>query len=148
MLDDIDRRLINDWQGGFPLTERPFREVGQALGIGEEDCIARIKRLREQGELTRFGPLFNADALGGAFCLCAMAVQLERFDEVAALVNAHIEVAHNYQRDHRLNMWFVLASDQPTRIAETCAEIEAETGLTVFAFPKLREFFVEFRVTL
>jgi hypothetical protein len=75
-----------------------------------------------------------------------MAVPPERFDETVALVNAHREVAHNYQRAHALNMWFVLATEKPERIAELCTEIEAQTGLRVFAFPKTREFFVEFRV--
>ena len=97
--------------------------------------------------ISRFGPMFNADALGGAFCLCAMAVPEERWENVVEAVNVRIEVAHNYQREHRLNMWFVLASDRAERISEVCAEIEQATRLRVFAFPKLREFFVEFRVS-
>jgi DNA-binding Lrp family transcriptional regulator len=146
MLDDIDRAIINQFQGGFPLAHSPFAEAGAKFGLDEAQVIERIKAMRDGGAITRFGPLFNADAMGGAFCLCAMAVPSERFDEIVALVNAHREVAHNYQREHALNMWFVLATEKPERIAELCAEIEAETGLRVFAFPKTREFFVEFRV--
>ena len=96
--------------------------------------------------LTRFGPFFDVAAMGGAFCLCAIAVPEDRFDEVCAQVNAHPEVAHNYKRTHRLNMWFVLATETTAGIANTADAIESETGLTVFRFPKLLEFFVGFRV--
>jgi DNA-binding Lrp family transcriptional regulator len=147
MFDDIDRKIINRWQGGFPLVARPFAAVATDAGISEDEAIARIRRLREDGLLTRFGPLFNADALGGAFCLCAMAVPADKWEATVEAVNARVEVAHNYQRDHRLNMWFVLATERPGAIAEVCAEIERSTGLRVFAFPKLREFFVDFRVS-
>ena len=85
--------------------------------------------------------------MGGAFCLCAMAVPAERFDDVVTLVNAHAEVAHNYERTHRLNMWFVLATDRPEGIERVAQKIEAETGLSVLRFPKLKEFFIGFRVT-
>ena len=84
--------------------------------------------------------------MGGAFCLCAMAVPEDRFEEVMTLVNARPEVAHNYERLHRLNMWFVLACEKPDQIAEAAAQIEGETGLKVLRFPKTKEFFIGFRV--
>ena len=96
--------------------------------------------------MTRFGPFFDAEALGGAFCLCAMAVPEDRFEDVLTKVNAHPEVAHNYERDHRLNMWFVLATENRADIMKTAKEIEHDTGLEVLLFPKKREFFVGFRV--
>ena len=83
---------------------------------------------------------------GGAFVLAAMKVPEAEFDRVAAQVNAFPEVAHNYRRDHALNMWFVLATATPEGIAETTAAIEADTGLAVFAFPKEREYFVEMKL--
>ncbi|MCB2125606.1 MAG: Lrp/AsnC family transcriptional regulator [Rhodobacteraceae bacterium] len=146
-LDATDRAILNALQEGFPLSHRPFAEAGAALGIDEDELIARIRRLREEGAITRFGPFFDAEAMGGAFCLCAMAVPTERFDAVVTLVNAHPEVAHNYERAHRLNMWFVLATDRPDGIERAARAIEAETGLKVLRFPKLKEFFIGFRVT-
>jgi DNA-binding Lrp family transcriptional regulator len=145
-LDATDRAILNALQEGFPLSHRPFEEAGRALGIGEDDLIARIRNLREEGAITRFGPFFDVEAMGGAFCLCAMAVPQDRFDAVVTLVNAHPEVAHNYERAHRLNMWFVLATDRPEAIERIARAIEAETGLKVLRFPKLREFFIGFRV--
>ncbi|MFZ0457784.1 MAG: Lrp/AsnC family transcriptional regulator [Rhodoplanes sp.] len=145
-LDVVDRAVINGLQGGFPLDPRPFRTAGEALGLSEHELIARLRRLLEQGKLSRFGPLWNAQALGGDVCLCAMAVPPERFDAVVGQVNAHPEVAHNYERMHALNMWFVLTAERPERIEEVAAAIEAETGIAVHRMPKLNEFFVGFRV--
>lgn len=146
MLDATDRRIVNELQGGFPVCERPFAVVAERLGLEEGDLLGRIARLKETGVLTRFGPMYNAEAMGGAFCLCAMAVPAERLDTVVAQVNAHPEVAHNYERGHALNVWFVLAAEDPARIGAVIGTIEAETGLTVCALPKEREFFVGLKV--
>ncbi|MFZ5608860.1 MAG: Lrp/AsnC family transcriptional regulator [Pseudomonadota bacterium] len=145
-IDAIDRRIVNALQADFPLVARPYAQMAARLGLEEEDLIARLRRLLENGALTRFGPFFDAGALGGAFCLCAMAVPAARFEEVAARVNARPQVAHNYARAHRLNMWFVLATETPAEIFETAWAIEEETDLKVHLFPKEREFFVGFQV--
>jgi DNA-binding Lrp family transcriptional regulator len=145
-LDATDRAILNALQDGFPLSPRPFAEAGAALGVTEEDLIARIARMQANGAITRFGPFFDVEAMGGAFCLCAMAVPAERFEEVAQLVNAHPEVAHNYERSHSLNMWFVLACETLDGIEQVARAIEVETGLAVLRFPKLEEFFIGFRV--
>ncbi len=146
MLDATDRRIINALQGGLPVCERPFAAAGERLGLEENDLLARIAALRREGLLTRFGPMYNAEAMGGAFCLCAIAVPAERLEAVVAQINAHAEVAHNYERDHELNVWFVLGSDDPARIGVVITAIEDETGLTVLALPKEEEFFVELKV--
>lgn len=145
-LDDTDRRIVNALQEGFPLSSRPYAEAAERLGLGEEELIARLKRLLEARVLTRFGPFLDAEAMGGAFCLCAMAVPAERFESVMTQINARPEVAHNYERAHRLNMWFVLATETPEGIGRVARAIEEETGLPVFRFPKEREFFIGFRV--
>jgi DNA-binding Lrp family transcriptional regulator len=144
-MDDLDRRIINNLQGGFPVSERPFLEAARALGIGERDLIDRLEQLLEAGVLSRFGPMYHAERLGGGLTLAALAAPPERFDEVTALVNAHPEVAHNYERDHALNMWFVIATERPEDIGRVLAEISAQTGLVVHDMPKLEEFFVGLR---
>ena len=145
--DATDRLIINGLQEGFPLCSRPFAEMASRLDLAEEDLIARLDRLRKSGAITRFGPFFDAAAMGGAFCLCAMAVPEAQFDAIAEKVNAYPEVAHNYQRAHELNMWFVLATESPEDIETAAGAIEAETGLAVLRFPKQEEFYIGFRVT-
>jgi hypothetical protein len=90
--------------------------------------------------------LFQIEAAGGQFVLAALTAPENRFDEVNALVNAQTEVAHNYRREHALNMWFVVGAESPAQAQAVCDRIEALTGLTVWAFPKEREFFVELRL--
>ena len=145
-LDDDDRRLINHLHGGFPLCAQPYAEVGQQLGLSEQDVMARLDRLLHDGWLTRFGPLFQIEAAGGQFILAALTAPEERFDEGNAIVNAQTEVAHNYRREHRLNMWFVLATSTPEGIGATVKAIEAATGLPVYPFPKEKEYFVEMKL--
>ena len=145
-VDPTGRAIINGLQGGFPLTHRPFRDASARLGLSEGELIEGVGDLLEAGQLSRFGPLWNAELLGGGVCLAAIAVPPERFDQVTEQVNAHPEVAHNYERSHALNMWFVVAAEKPGRIDEVIGEIERETGLAVYAMPKTREFFVGFRV--
>lgn len=144
--DPVDRTIINGLQGGFPISSRPFREAGAALGISENELIDCVQRLVDGGKLSRFGPLWNAEGIGGDVSLAAMAVPPEHFETVATQVNAHPEVAHNYERTHALNMWFVVSADRPERISAVIGEIEAETGLPVYRMPKIREFFVGFRL--
>ena len=144
--DATDRRILNRMQEDLPLTPHPYADVAAELGLTEADLLARLARLKAARLITRFGPFFDAAAMGGAFCLCAMAVPEAEFDTVLTRVNAHPEVAHNYERTHRLNMWFVLATETPQGIAATADAIEAETGIAVLRFPKLQEFFIGFRV--
>ncbi len=141
-MDDLDRAILNRLQDGIPITEQPYLAVARALRISESDLLARLRRLLAEGTLSRFGPMIDIERAGGGYCLCAMAVPQERLDEVAALVNAYPEVAHNYERDHRYNLWFVLACETPARIAQVVEGIEAGSGCRVLCLPKLEEFFV------
>lgn len=138
----LQRKFINLYQGGFPLCARPFAEVAEKLKTSEAVLIEAVALLLESGLLTRFGPLFDATRLGGATTLAAMAVPESQFDSVAKVVNALPQVAHNYRREHRLNMWFVVASDRSEEISTTLSRIEVMTGLRVYDFPKEHEFYI------
>ena len=144
--DEVERRLINAIQGEFPLSARPFAEVGAALGLSEDEVIARLQSLLDDRVLTRFGPMYQIERMGGAFCLAAIAVPEAQWASAVEAVNAFPEVAHNYRREHTLNMWFVLATETPEGIADCARRIEAATGLVVHLFPKEREYFVEMRL--
>ncbi len=145
-LSDIDRQILATLQGDFPICERPYAEAAAQLGIGEAELLARLESLLADKVLTRFGPMFQIEEMGGAFVLAALAVPEARYEEVTALVNALPQVAHNYRREHQLNMWFVLATESKAGIADAIAQIEHDTGLPVYAFPKEREFFVEMKL--
>jgi DNA-binding Lrp family transcriptional regulator len=142
-LDPIDRAIVAALQRGVPIVERPFAELAASLETTEDAVVARLARLIDTGAVGRFAPMLDAEKLGGAVTLCAMAVPAERFGEVAAQLAAMPEVAHNYERAHRFNMWFVLAVERPAQLAAAIAQIEAETGLAVLDLPKLEEYRLE-----
>lgn len=146
-LDAVDKCILNALQGGFPVEPRPFARAASQLGLSEESLIARLDRLLNEGVLSRFGPLFNIEKLGGAVTLAAMAVPESRFLEVTQIVNAYPEVAHNYHRDHRFNMWFVVSAENEVRIHEVLAKIEDTTGIAVLNLPKEEEYFLDLKLT-
>ena len=155
-LSALDRAIINAFQGGFPVTHRPFEPAAAALGDHGVEVTAsalceRVRELDDTGVLSRFGALVNAEAIGGAASLVAMHAPAERFDEVVETVNDFTEVAHNYEREHpHLNVWFVVSvADHPDpdkdghdRVEEVLEEIEAATGQETYNLPKLQEFHV------
>jgi DNA-binding Lrp family transcriptional regulator len=141
-MDDVDKQIINHLQDGFPVCESPYKVVAEELGLTEIDLIERIKALLGSGILSRFGPLYHAEQMGGALTLAAVKVPQQQFEKIAKIINAFPEVAHNYQRNHELNMWFVIATDVPDRLPEVIIEIEQQTGLSVYNMPKINEYFV------
>jgi DNA-binding Lrp family transcriptional regulator len=148
MMDAIDRTLVNRLQDGVDVVAEPFAALAAELGVGQDEIAARLKRLCDDGVLSRFGPLYDAARMGGAVTLCAMAVPRERFEAVAAFVNAMPEVAHNYERAHHFNMWFVLAAERSEEIAAAVTAIAAGTGLAVIDLPKLTEYRLDLRLAV
>lgn len=141
-MDALDKKIINHLQIGFPICPSPYQQVATELGISENQLLQRLQILLNDGILSRFGVLYHAEQLGGALTLAAMKAPLERFDEIAEKLNAFPEVAHNYAREHELNMWFVIATAEPERLQQVIIEIEAQTGLKVYNMPKIKEYFV------
>jgi len=141
-MNELSRQFINRYQGSFPLLEDPYTPVAAELGIEPDELIELIRSLLDDGLLSRFGPLYDASSMGGSITLAALSVPKESYDEVAERVNDMPEVAHNYQREHSLNMWFVIATETPELMQQTLERIEQETGLPVYNFPKLQTFYL------
>ena len=145
-LDSRERAIVNRLQEGFPISERPFAQTALDLGLEENELLERLGRLLGRGVLTRFGPMFRIEQAGGAVVLAAMQVPDADLERVIAILNAIPEVAHNYLREHRLNVWFVLATASPEQLDEVMASIEAATGHAVRAMPKLNEYCLDLRL--
>jgi DNA-binding Lrp family transcriptional regulator len=148
LMDTVDRAIVNQLQGGFPICERPYAEAATQLGLTEDELMQRLDALLENGTLTRFGPMYHAERLGGALTLAAMKIPEQDFERVTGIVNGFPEVAHNYAREHAFNMWFVLATEAPERIGQVISEIEKAAGYRVYNMPKLEEFYVGLRFTV
>ena len=145
-MDSLDRKIINLLQTGFPLSEEPYLEVAQEMGIEEQELLDRLSNLLDENILSRFGPMYDAQKFGGAFSLVAVRVPEEDFDKVTEIVNSYPEVAHNYKRDNDYNMWYVLATDSPEKIDEVNSDIEKKIGMKVFNMPKLEEYYIGLRL--
>lgn len=146
-LSNLDKGLINLLQKGLPVCERPFAEIATTLsdmGINtsEKEVIEHLQALQMTKVLTRFGPMFDAACLGGAFTLAALSVPEEDFEKVTEQVNSFEQIAHNYRRDHVFNMWFVIGTESQAEIDQVIHAIEEKTKLTVLNTPKLEEFYV------
>ncbi|MDJ0776807.1 MAG: Lrp/AsnC family transcriptional regulator [Gammaproteobacteria bacterium] len=141
-MDELARQFLNRYQGGFPITEQPFAEVARELETDSKTLIETIQRLLDDKILSRFGPLYDASSMGGSLTLAALSVPAERYDAVAEKVNDMPEIAHNYEREHELNMWFVIATETPERLQQTIDRIEQSVNLPLYNFPKLQTFYL------
>ena len=128
-LSQLERDFINNFQGNFPLEERPFESIATRLNCSEDELIETVKNLKKQKLLSRFGPLYDAARLGGGLTLAAINVPEDRYEVITELVNTYPEVAHNYRREHELNMWFVLATETPVELAQVLSSIEKATEI-------------------
>lgn len=144
-MNEIDRNIINHMQEGFPICERPFELLAEQLNLEEDELMQRVQSLLDDGTLSRFGPLYNIEMLGGKYSLVAMRIPEHDLEQVIETINSYPEVAHNYERTHEFNVWFVLAAETDTQLAELLKDIEKKTGYPTFDMPKLEEFYVGLR---
>lgn len=147
-LDALDRLLINRLQHGIPMTPRPYQDLADELGLDEPSVLARLADLLERGVLSRLGPMYHAERLGGGLTLAAMAVPEDDFERVVERVNSYAEVAHNYRREHHLNMWFVIATDRVQRVQEVIDAIARDCGYAVVNLPKEEEYHVRLHLSV
>lgn len=141
-LDTLDRRLLDEFQHDFPLSAHPYAEIGERLGIGEAEVLQRIGRLKRAGAVSRVGAVIRPHAVG-ASTLAAMAVPPDWVERVAELVSGYPEVNHNYQREHRLNLWFVVTAAGRDDVGAVLDDIERRTGIAVLDLPMLEDFHID-----
>ena len=138
----LEYALLNAWQRDFPIVAHPFAEVGLKVGADETSVLATLRRLQARGAISRVGAVF-APRRVGASTLAALAAPEDRIEEIAALVSARPEVNHNYQREHRYNLWFVATASNQATLKAVLAGIEHDTGCPVIALPLENEFHID-----
>jgi DNA-binding Lrp family transcriptional regulator len=142
MDDALEFRLLNEFQRDFPLCPAPFAELAARLGVAEKAVLGSLERLRHEGKISRVGAVFAPKRIG-ASTLAAMAVPPARLEAVATAVNRFAEVNHNYEREHRYNLWFVVTAASECRLQATLAAIEQAAGHPLLALPLLEEFHID-----
>jgi DNA-binding Lrp family transcriptional regulator len=144
-MDELDRNIINQMQDNFPVCERPFTILAEKLDMQEDQLMSRVQTLLDEGILSRFGPMYNIEELGGIYCLVAMRVPDHDLEKVIKIINAFPEVAHNYERTHEFNVWFVLAAESEVQLNALLEDIESKTSYPTYGMPKLNEYYVGLR---
>jgi DNA-binding Lrp family transcriptional regulator len=138
----LERRLLNEFQHGLPLTPEPFADIARQLGVYETTVLETLKRLQTEGVVSRVGAVFRPNRIG-ASTLAAMAVPEADLERVAAIVSDFAEVNHNYEREHDFNLWFVVVADNAMLLREVLAEIEESSGYALLDLPLLNEYFID-----
>ncbi len=140
-MDEVDLELLSAVQDGFPITARPFRDLGRAMRLEEEEVIARLDCLQKDGLVRRIGPVLDLRKLGRSGILAALEVSREEADRAAQIINEYTEVSHNYLRpdESGYNLWFTVSSTEE-RIQEILQEIRIKTGRKMLVLPTLRIF--------
>lgn len=142
MTASFEFRLLNEFQRDFPLCPAPFAELAARLGVAEKAVLGSLEKLRREGKISRVGAVFAPKRIG-ASTLAAMAVPPEHLPAVAAAVNRFPEVNHNYEREHRHNLWFVVTAASEGRLQATLGAIEQAAGYPLLALPMQEEFHID-----
>ncbi len=137
--DPIELSLIDRWQHHFPLVDKPFEIVGRSAALSPREAIRIFQRMREQDVISRVGAVVRPHTIG-ASTLAAMKVPARRMSEVANVVSHDPFVTHNYEREHELNLWFVVAGRDATVVAGTIQRLQKQTGLEIIDLPMLQAY--------
>ncbi len=139
-MDSTDRDILDIIQAGFPLTHRPYKDIGDILGLLENEVFDRVMALKKKGVIRRIGANFQSAKLGWHSTLCAAKVPEEKLADFTAEVNSHQGVTHNYLRAHAFNIWFTFIGEDPETVQQTLKEITKKTGIDILYLPATRLF--------
>ncbi len=141
-MNDLQRRLLDIYQQKMPVSPTPYADIAREVGVSEDDVLDALKDMTASGVVSRVGPVFQPGTVGIS-TLAAMAVPVSQLESVAALVNGYPEVNHNYEREHRLNLWFVITASSEKRIQEILDDIEERTTIPVMSLPMQEAFHID-----
>ncbi len=140
-MDETDKKILNLIQTGFPICEHPYAEIGSKTGVSEEEAFGRVKSMVESGIIRRLGASFDSRGLGWTSTLCAMSVPKDQIERVASIISEYPGVTHNYERNHKFNLWFTYIAPDEEAVLKTLREIEEKSGYgPVYNLPMLKKF--------
>ncbi len=141
-LSSLEEKILNDYQRDFPLEPRPYDRIAGCVGITEEELLETLGNLQNRNVVSRVGAVVKPQTVG-ASTLAAMKVPKNRLREVAEIVNSFEAVNHNYEREHSLNLWFVVTAPDEQGVKDVLKEIENQTGLKVIDLPLVTSFHID-----
>ena len=142
MLTALHKQLLNDYQRDFPLSATPYRDIADRLGVSENEVIKALQDLNEADVITRVGPVIPPNRLGVS-TLAAMSVPEADTLAVAEIISQRQEVNHNYEREHRFNLWFVIIASSQSHLQSVIDDLELQTGYRIMSLPLLDDYFID-----
>ncbi|MDO9424536.1 MAG: Lrp/AsnC family transcriptional regulator [Methylobacter sp.] len=142
MLTTLHKQLLNDYQHNFPLSARPYQDIADALDVTEADVLSALTELNDNNFISRIGPVIPPNHIGVS-ALVAMSVPEQQLQTVADKISAYPEVNHNYEREHRFNLWFVVIASDTEHLCTVIDAIEQETSYKAMQLPMLDDFFID-----
>jgi len=139
-MDETDKKILNLIQTDFPIHAAPYAEIGREVGIAEDEAFGRVKALFDSGIIRRIGASFDSRGLGWTSTLCAVSVPPEKIEQVAAVVGEYPGVTHNYERNHRFNLWFTYIAPDEKAVEAMIEEVARRTGYAAHNLPMIRKF--------
>lgn len=146
-LSDTEQRLLEEYQRDFPVSEAPFQVIAERIGTSEAEVLASLRALQARGIVSRVGPVISPSTVG-ASTLAAMSVPAEDLSEVAELVSGYSEVNHNYEREHSINLWFVVTAENEFRVRQVLREIRGRSGYEVHNLTMLESYHIDLGFSL
>ncbi len=140
VLSDVDKKILDIIQTGFPIEHRPYALIGKRTGLTQAETLARIRAMKQKGVIRRIGGNFQSRKLGWHSTLCAASVPEDKLEEFVAEVNRHPGVTHNYLRRHRNNVWFTYIGPSKEEVKKSLEEITAGTGIEILNLPARKMF--------
>jgi DNA-binding Lrp family transcriptional regulator len=112
MIQDILLRV----QKNFPLNSKPFDIIANELGIKEQEVISIIQTQKDEKIIRQTSAIFDTKSLGYKSSLIAFEIDEDKIDNAVEIINAHPGVSHNYERNHKFNIWFTMAVSPQTKL--------------------------------
>lgn len=141
MLTAMHKQLLNDYQQDFPLSPTPYQDIASSLGVTEEDVLLAFNELADEQFISRIGSIIAPNHIGVS-TLVAMAIPVEQLQSIADIVSRFPEVNHNYERENRFNLWFVMVAKDDEHLQSVIETIETESGFNAMQLPLLADYFI------
>ncbi|MEE9337347.1 MAG: Lrp/AsnC family transcriptional regulator [Methylococcaceae bacterium] len=141
MFTSMQKKLLNNYQQDFPLSSTPYKDIALSLGVSEDDILLVFSELKNEKFINRIGSIITPNLIGTS-SLIAMAIPENQLQSVANIVSSYPEVNHNYERDNRFNLWFVLIAKNEGDLQSIIEAIEIEAGFKTMQLPLIADYFI------
>ena len=138
MINETDKKVIALIQGDLPMDPRPFSVLAKRMGMGEEEFLARIRRLKEQGVIRRFGATLRHQEAGfSSNAMVAWLVPEDKIESVGKAMAGFRQVTHCYHRrpnrDWKYNLYTMIHADDRAACHQLARHMSRETGVDEYA---------------